>query len=139
MQDALKAALAAGACAALVLTAGAATAHHSTAMYDKQNLVVMDATIKEMQWRNPHVTIDFVNDATPAQPQRTWTTEVSSPGVMTRAGWSKRSLNPGDRVRVEVAPLRDGRPGGEARKVTILSTGQVLTWSFRAGEASNLN
>jgi hypothetical protein len=126
-------------CAVLALAATPATPHHSTAMYDKVNLITLDATIKEMQWRNPHVTIDFVNDPAPGQPQRTWTTEVSSPGVMTRAGWTKRSLNPGDKVKVEVAPLRDGRPGGEARKVTVVATGQVLTWSFRAGEASNLN
>ena len=128
-----------GLCAALALAATPASSHHSTAMYDKVNLITPDATIKEMDRRNPHVTIDFVNEPAPGQPQRTWTTEVSSPGVMTRAGWTKRSLNPGDKVKVEVAPLRDGRPGGEARKVTIVSSGQVLTWSFRAGEASNLN
>ena len=139
MQSGFRKAALAGLCMGSALAATPATSHHSTAMYDKVNLVVLDATIKEMQWRNPHVTIDFVNDAAPGQPQRTWTTEVSSPGVMTRAGWSKRSLNPGDKVKVEVAPLRDGRPGGEARKVTVVATGQVLTWSFRAGEASNLN
>ena len=139
MQSGLKAVALGGACAALALGATPASSHHSTAMYDKVNLITLDATIKEMVWRNPHVTIDFVNEPAPGQPQRTWTTEVSSPGVMTRAGWSKSSLNPGDKVKVEIAPLRDGRPGGEARKVTIVSSGQVLTWSFRAGEASNLN
>jgi len=138
MSSGMKAAALAGLCAALTVAATPASSHHSTAMYDKANPIVLDGTIKDMQWRNPHVTIDFVSDAKDGQPERTWTTEVSSPGVMTRAGWSKRSLNPGDRVKVEVAPLRDGRPGGEARKVTLVSTGQVLTWSFRAGENANL-
>jgi Family of unknown function (DUF6152) len=103
-------------------------------MYDRVNLIVLDGTIKVMKWRNPHVTIDFVNDATAEQPSRTWTVEVSSPGVMTRSGWTKRSLNPGDRVKVQIAPLRDGMSGGLMRQITLLDSGQVLKWTFADSE-----
>jgi Family of unknown function (DUF6152) len=108
--------------------------HHSVSMYDRANLIVLDGTIKVMKWRNPHVTIDFVNDATAEQPSRTWTVEVSSPGVMTRSGWTKRSLNPGDRVKVQIAPLRDGMSGGLMRQITLLDSGQVLKWTFADSE-----
>ena len=103
--------------------------HHSTAMYDRANPMVVEGTVKIVQWRNPHVTFDFVTDAKPDQPARTWTVEGSTPGVMTRSGWTKRSLNPGDRVQVVLAPLRNGKPGGIVlQKVTIMATGQVLSW-----------
>jgi hypothetical protein len=48
---------------------------------------------------------------------------------MGRSGWTKRSLNPGDRVTVTFSPLRDGGPGGSLRKVQ-LPDGKTLTWSF---------
>jgi hypothetical protein len=119
------------------LVAAPAMSHHSTAMYDKVNHKHLQGTVKAMNWANPHVTVDFVADAKDDPAQRTWRVEASSPGVMTRAGWSKRSLNPGDKVMFEVAPLRNGGPGGEMRRVT-LADGKVLTWSFRAGEKVGL-
>jgi hypothetical protein len=42
-------------------------------------------------------------------------------------GWTKRSLKPGDRVAIQINPLRDGRHGGSLKVVTLLATGQVLT------------
>jgi Family of unknown function (DUF6152) len=121
-----------------VAAAWPAAAHHSVAMYDRANLIVLEGTITSMQWRNPHVTFVFVNVPSTGQPERTWTVEVSSPGVMTRSGWTKRSLSPGDRVQVQLAPLRDGNPGGSARSVTLLATGQVLTWTFQDSEKAGL-
>jgi Family of unknown function (DUF6152) len=112
-----------------VVIAWPAASHHSTSMYDKAHPLTLEGTVKAMQWRNPHVTFDFVTDAKPDQPARTWTVEGSTPGVMTRSGWTKRSLNTGDRVQVLLAPLRNGKPGGLVlQKVTLLATGQVLTW-----------
>ncbi len=55
-----------------------------------------------------------------------WTVELTSPGNLTRLGWSRKSLNPGDKVIVEVNPLRDGQKGGGFRKATLVATGQVL-------------
>jgi hypothetical protein len=117
----------------VVFAAAPALSHHSTAMYDKNNLREVAGTVKSVQWSNPHITVDFVADAKDDPGQRTWRVEASSPGVMTRAGWSKRSLNPGDKVVVQVAPLRNGQPGGEMRRVTM-ADGRQLTWSFRSGE-----
>jgi Family of unknown function (DUF6152) len=112
-----------------IVAAWPAVSHHSTAMYDKAHPIVLDGTVTIMEWRNPHVTIDVMSTPTPDHPARIWTVEVASPGVMTRSGWSKRSLNPGDRVQVQLAPLRDGRPGGLVlQKITIVNTGKILSW-----------
>jgi hypothetical protein len=50
--------------------------------------------------------------------------------VLTRSGWSRTSLKPGDHVTVEFNPLRDGSHGGGLTKITLKDTGQVLVPSF---------
>ncbi len=119
--------------APLVLMPAPSFAHHSFAMFDFNRVVTLTGTIKEIQWAAPHVLIWFVADAETGTAAadtagRVWTVELAtSPGPLTRIGWNKRTVGPGDRVTIELCPLRSGEPGGSFRKLTILSTGQVLT------------
>jgi len=108
-----------------------ALAHHSFAMYDTSKTVTIKATVKSLQWTNPHVIVWLNAEQQGAEPQL-WSVEVSSPGAMTREGWTRRSLQPGDRVVVDLAPLRDGNHGGSLKKLTIVATGAVLTNDPRA-------
>jgi hypothetical protein len=56
-----------------------------------------------------------------------WTFELpTSPGVLTRMGWDKHSLEPGDRIIVEFNPLRSGEHGGSFKKATLVDSGKVL-------------
>lgn len=114
---------------------GAALAHHSFAMFDAGKLATLDGTVKEFQWTNPH-TVTWV-EATPAKggPAVMWPMEMAGPANLTRMGWSKRSLKAGDKVRIEFNPLRDGKPGGNLKKATVLSTGAVFTTQSLTGEA----
>ncbi len=117
---------------ACLLTTGAlpAFAHHSFAAYDKNKIVNLKGTIKSFQWVNPHVQIlVYVQPAGGGAPE-TWGVETTSPGVLTRSGWTRNSLKPGDRVSVDLNPLRDGSHGGGLDKITLLDTGQVLTVTF---------
>ena len=59
-----------------------------------------------------------------------WSLETTSPGVLTRAGWTRQSLKAGDKVSVVLSPLRDGSHGGSLNSVTLLDTGQKLVPSF---------
>jgi hypothetical protein len=111
-----------------IVVAWPAAAHHSTSMYDKAHPMTVQGTVKSLQWRNPHVTFEVVTDAKPNEPAVIWMVEGSTPGVMTRSGWTKRSMNPGDKVQVLLSPLRNGKPGGFFTKVTLMATGKVLTW-----------
>jgi hypothetical protein len=63
---------------------------------------------------------------------------VGRSGNLTRIGWSKRSFSAGDRVELDIHPLRDGRHGGAFKKATILATGQVLTSDLRQQEKPGL-
>ena len=107
---------------------GVAAAHHSGAAYDMDHPKTMEGTVKTVNWTNPHVTFVVESDAKDGEPAHTWLFEVSSPGVLTRSGWTKRSLQPGDHAVFHYAPLRDGNPGGFLMKVT-LPNGQGLSFS----------
>jgi len=103
--------LALAATAALgVITAAAipAGAHHSTAMFEWGTATDMkNVTVERWVWTNPH-TFLYVKDA---NGQR-WAFEGMSPNHLSRAGWSKRSLAPGEKIDLTYYKLRDGRRGG---------------------------
>jgi hypothetical protein len=109
--------------------AGAAFAHHSSATYDFDHMATMGATVKQVNWTNPHITFIVERDVKQGEPPSTWVFEVSSPGVLTRSGWSKRSLQPGDHGVFHYAPLRDGTASGYLTDVT-LPNGQRLHYSL---------
>jgi hypothetical protein len=108
---------------------GVAAAHHSGAAYDTEHPRTMEGTVKTVNWTNPHITFVIEADAKDGAPAQTWVFEVSSPGVLTRSGWTKKSLQPGDHATFHYAPLRDGSSGGFLMRVT-LPNGQELSFSL---------
>jgi hypothetical protein len=93
----------------------------------------MEGTVKTVNWTNPHISFVVEADAKNGEAVKTWVFEVSSPGVLTRSGWTKRSLQPGDYAVFRYAPLRDGNAGGFLLKVTLPS-GQELSYSLTPAE-----
>ena len=89
----------------------------------------MEGTVKTVNWTNPHITFVIEADAKDGEPAHTWVFEVSSPGVLTRSGWTKRSLQPGDHAVFHYAPLRAGGPGGFLMKVNM-PDGKELSFSL---------
>jgi Family of unknown function (DUF6152) len=115
-----------------------AFAHHSASQYDHTKSVTLKGNVKAFQWTNPHVVIwVLVQPEGGGEPQE-WGVETTSPGVLTRSGWTHSSIKAGDPVSVEFSPLRDGSQGGFLRSVTLLNTGQKLVANFAASEAPGL-
>jgi hypothetical protein len=112
---------------------GVAAAHHSGAAYDMEHPRDIKGIVKTVNWTNPHITFVIEADAKDGQPAQTLVFEVSSPGVLTRSGWTKRSLQPGDHAVFHYAPLRDGSPGGFLVRVT-LPNGQELSFSLQPSD-----
>jgi hypothetical protein len=108
-----------------------AFAHHSVAMFDNSKTVTLKGTVKQFQWVNPHAIIWVEAEGVNGDKPKLWAVELASPGVLTRNGWTKRSFSAGDKVTVDVGPLRDGMPGGFFKKATLLGTGQVLVYSLQ--------
>ena len=117
----------------IVSFGGIAAAHHSGAAYDMQHLRTTEGTVKTVNWTNPHITFVIECDARDGEPPQTMVFEVSSPGVLTRSGWTKRSLQPGDHAVFHYAPLRDGNPGGFLLNVD-LPNGQELSFTLQPSD-----
>jgi hypothetical protein len=100
-----------------------ALAHHSFAMFDNQKDVTLEGTIKEFQWTNPHSWIQvMVKDESGKEVE--WSIEGGSPNSLSRNGWKRTSLKPGDKVVVITHPLKDGSAGGSLVSVSV--NGQLV-------------
>ncbi len=116
-----------------------AAAHHSFAMFDFDKTISCQATVKEFRWTNPHVTLLIEASPTAGEAPQIWSLELTSPGNLTRVGWTHSSFKPGDIIDIQFNPLRDGKHGGAFKAAKIQATGQVYTSSVRdANETPNL-
>ena len=100
-----------GLAAVIALAATApASGHHSTAVFDFTKTVEITGTVQDFQWTNPHtwtnVKVEGGGDAA------VYGLEGMSPNYLARNGWTKRTLNPGDKITFAIHPLKDGRNGG---------------------------
>ena len=105
----------------------AALAHHSYAMFDLSKTVTLQGTIRDFQWTNPHSWIWIDVPSTDGKPTQ-WGIEGMSPNYLARRGWSKHTLNPGDKVSVLIHPLKGADHGGSFLSVT-LADGTVMRQS----------
>lgn len=95
-----------------------ALAHHSFAMFDNTRSITLHGAVTKFQWTNPHSYLEI--DAEDGRNGvKHYTLEMTSPNMMSRGGWTSRTIKTADVVTVVVAPLRDGRPGGLVLEVTL--------------------
>lgn len=91
---------------------GAAQAHHSIAAFDRENPVAVTGTVKEFKYTNPHTWIAImVPDGKGGE--AAWDLEGGSVNMIVRQGWTKDTLKPGMKVKLRIAPRKDGANGGE--------------------------
>lgn len=110
-----------------VVPLGATSAHHSFAMFDPSRAMTFEGTVKIVQWTAPHVILWVQAGKVGNYEPGLWSLELStSPGNLSKMGWTRHSLKPGDKVIVDINPIRDGRRSGQFKKATIVATGQVL-------------
>ena len=81
-------------------------AHHSFAMFDQTKTVTLTGTVTAFQWTNPHSFIEI--DVPKGGATEHWSIELNSPNNLTRQGWKRSSVKPGDKVTITLNPLRDG-------------------------------
>ena len=101
--------LAAFAALAFFVQTASLSAHHGGAAYDQSKTVTFDATVTEMQFANPHVLI-FFDVKNGAGQMEKWSGWLTAPNKLARAGWTKRTLQPGDQIKVSGTPHKDGNP-----------------------------
>ena len=84
-----------------------ALAHHSSSSYDVDHPINMKGVVTNLEWTNPHVFI-FVNVKDEMGSVEEWRVEGNSPNMLTRVGWKKEMIKPGDEVTVNGAPAKNG-------------------------------
>jgi hypothetical protein len=109
---------------AAALFAAPAVGHHSHAMFDDQQTVVMEGLVEAFEWTNPHSWLQ-VNIPNEAGEIVEWSLEMGAPANLARDGWRPRTLASGDKVTVTFHPLKDGNPGG-ALLAVVLPDGTVM-------------
>jgi hypothetical protein len=97
---------------ALVAMAGAAMAHHSFAMFDQENPIELEGIVQEFKYTSPHTFI-LLQVRGPDGSVTVWNLEGATPSALVRDGWSAKSIKAGDELKMKVAPLRSGAPGGQ--------------------------
>lgn len=99
---------------------GTAFAHHSTAEFDYSKNINLAGVVVELQWMNPHSFIEvLVPDSGPGSTPQRWSIEIGSPNINTRMGWKRTTVKAGDKVSMQIAPTRDGKPRGTLRILTL--------------------
>jgi hypothetical protein len=105
-------------------------AHHGNSAYDETARVSIKGTVTEFVWTNPHSQIYLdVKDSTGKVVN--WGVETNSPGILTRAGWTRHSLKAGDQITIILCPAKNGQPvayagSGDAGTKVIFADGHEL-------------
>ena len=104
---------------------GAASAHHGSAEYRTDKLVILkQATVTRFLWANPHSLVLFdVKDADGGVTH--WAAEAGGPASIRPLGWTKSSLRAGDAVTVALYLSKFQRAVGRVDRI-VLPDGTTL-------------
>jgi hypothetical protein len=89
----------------------AAFPHHGTVGYDLAKTIALHGTASSFDWGNPHCLLYLDVKEESGNVQR-WTLEMSPPTMLSRRGWTKDSVKPGDQVTIDAHPAKNGNPYG---------------------------
>ena len=98
-----------GVCAAALIVAAPALAHHSGTMFDEAKTVTLEGVVKEFQYTNPHSWL--LVDVTGADGKvTTWGFEAEGPTTLMMMQVRRGDLAPGTKLTISGHPMKDGRP-----------------------------
>jgi len=93
--------------------AGFLSAHHAARQVYQDRSITLKGVVTGYEWANPHAIVSVsVREDNGSVEQ--WHAEILPPAEMLRAGWTKESVRPGDRVTLI------GRPGKNAQRIMWL-------------------
>jgi hypothetical protein len=114
----------------LFLAAAPVLAHHSYAMFDMTKTITLNGSVVQFKWQNPHsfIKMDVPVNGPGGQTIEHWAIEMTSPNNLAVEGWKRSSLKPGDKVALQVHPLRDGAKGGSFAAVKLANGTTLGKW-----------
>lgn len=102
--------------------------HHGTGTYDSTKSITLSGTVTEFAFTNPHAALYFDVKDDKGKIVK-WAIEMNSPGVLARAGWTKRTFKAGDQITITVRPAKAGTPVGLINRAqpVLVNGKQVLS------------
>ena len=92
--------------AALLATASPISAHHAWQL-DRSRLATLKGTVTSFAFSNPHVQIYFEVKDDQGNIEK-WVAGGASPNRLSRSGWTRDTLKPGDSITATGYRARDG-------------------------------
>ena len=89
---------------------GPASAHHSMALFGFFPITI-EGTVQQFKFRNPH-SILLLKVRGKNGRSVVWYLEGDAPAIIDRAGFGPDAFRPGDRLKIQVHPTKDGKPEG---------------------------
>lgn len=118
----------------LLIGCSAAYAHHSAVQFDFSKQVPVTGVVEKFAAINPHMRMTLLVAGVNGSHEIEF--EGHSTNNMYRNGYRKGMINLGDKITVNVAPLKDGHEGGYVVSATTSSGEFFGAKSTRAIDAS---
>jgi hypothetical protein len=96
----------------LLMVSGPLSAHHGKGAFDMQNVTVVKGTVTKFEFINPHALI-YIDAVGQNGNVDHWIAESSSNNHLSRGGYNKNSLKPGEQVIVTGHRAKNGAYGLE--------------------------
>jgi DNA/RNA endonuclease YhcR with UshA esterase domain len=106
-------------------------AHHGRANYDATKIVTIMGTVSAFQFSNPHAQL-FLDVKDDKGKVERWIGEGTSPNILVREGWDRKTIKPGDQITATGHAARDGSNTLRIEKI-ILPSGKELTFEGPGG------
>jgi hypothetical protein len=95
-------------------------AHHAVAgVYDLNKEVVLEGRLKKLNFTNPHASIVLTVPNKGGKGTTDWTLTTASITNLTRQGFKRTSIKPGDILKATILPARNGNPAGFIRTLDL--------------------
>lgn len=108
----------------LLVVSGPVFAHHGAAAYEVGKTTTLNGTATNFEFVNPHVLISMdVKDE--SGKVTNWKGELTSPNRLERAGWTKSTIKPGDKLTMTGGIAKSGASTMWINKLT--KNGEALT------------
>ncbi|HYT08424.1 MAG TPA: DUF6152 family protein [Rugosimonospora sp.] len=110
----------------LLSLTGSTFAHHGfVSWFDMTRSTTVKGTVTSFDWTNPHayIYLDVKNEKGAIEK---WSAELGALAMLTRAGWRRDTLKPGDQITAIGNPAKDGKPVMHLDKI-VFANGQELS------------
>ena len=106
-------------------------AHHGQATYDETKFATIMGTVSSFQFSNPHAQL-FLDVKNEKGNIEKWVGEGTSPNMLVREGWDRKTIKPGDQITATGHPARNGSNNMRIERV-VLPNGRELTFEGPGG------